>query len=65
VTDAIKKQKVQIPVGGTLKSPQLDRAELARLKQAVGNLTRSVLPGDLGNQLNRFLQRKPGDKPQP
>ena len=28
VTDAIRKQKMQIPLGGTLKSPQLDRAEL-------------------------------------
>ena len=32
VTDTIKKQKLQIPVGGTLKSPQLDLGELARVK---------------------------------
>ena len=39
VTDAIKKQKMQIPVGGTLKSPQLDLGELARVKsQFLGNL---------------------------
>ena len=57
VTDVIKKQKLQIPVGGTLKSPQLDLGELARAKnQILGNLTRSVLQSELGNQLNRFLQ---------
>ncbi len=57
VTDAIRKQKMQIPVGGTLKSPQLDLVELARVKnQVLGNLTRSVLQSELGNQLNRLLQ---------
>ena len=57
VTDAIKNQKMQIPVGGTLKSPRLDLAELARVKnQVLGNLTRAVLRSELGNQLNRFLQ---------
>ena len=30
VTDAIRQRKMQIPLGGTLKAPQLDRAELAR-----------------------------------
>ncbi len=57
VSDAIRKQKMQIPVGGTLKSPQLDLGELARVKnQVLGNLTRSVLQSELGNQLNRLLQ---------
>ena len=57
VTDAIRKQKMQIPVGGTLKSPQLDLGELARVKnQVLGNLARSVLQSGLGNQLNRLLQ---------
>ncbi len=59
ITDAIKKQKVQIPMGGTLKAPQLDLDELARAKnQVLGNLARSVLQSDLGNQLNRLLQRQ-------
>ena len=54
VTDAIRKQKMQIPVGGTLKSPQLDLAELARVKgQVLGNL--GVLQSELGNQLNRLI----------
>jgi len=57
VTDAIRKQKMQIPVGGTLKSPQIDLGELARVKnQLLGNL--GVLRGELENQLNRFLQPK-------
>ena len=30
VTENIKQQKLQIPIGGTLKSPRLDLAELAR-----------------------------------
>jgi len=57
VTDAIKKQKLQIPLGGTLKSPQIDLGELARAKnQILGNLTRDVLQSELGNQLNRLIQ---------
>jgi len=57
VTDAIRKQKMQIPVGGTLKSPQVDFGELARVKnQVLGNLARGVLQSDLGNQLNRLIQ---------
>jgi hypothetical protein len=57
ITDALKKQKMQIPMGGTLKSPRLDLAELARVKsQVLGNLARSLLQSDLGSQLNRFLQ---------
>ena len=55
VTEAIKKRKMQIPVGGTLKSPQLDRDELARIKsQLLSNL--GVLESQLGNQLNRLIQ---------
>jgi hypothetical protein len=51
VTDTIKKQKLQIPVGGTLKSPQLDLGELARVKsQLLANL------GVLESQLNRLIQ---------
>jgi hypothetical protein len=57
VTDAIKKQKMQIPVSGTLQSPHLDLGELARVKnQILGNLARSVLQSGLGTQLNRLLQ---------
>jgi len=57
VTDAVKKQKMQIPMGGTLKSPQLDVVELARVKnQVLGNLARGVLQTELGNSLNRILQ---------
>jgi hypothetical protein len=57
VTDAIRKQKMQIPLGGTLESPQLDLAELARVKnQVLGNLARGVLESGLGQQLNRLLQ---------
>jgi len=51
VTDTIKKQKLQIPVGGTLKSPQLDLGELARVKsQFLSNL------GVLESELNRLIQ---------
>jgi hypothetical protein len=57
VTDAIRKQKMQVPLGGTLRAPQLDRVELARVKsQIVGNL--GVLRTELGNQLDRFIQPK-------
>jgi hypothetical protein len=60
VTDVLKKQKLQVPVGGTLKSPQLDLAELARVKaQVLGNIGRNLLESELGNQLNRLIQPKP------
>jgi hypothetical protein len=56
-TDAIRKQKMQIPLGGTLDSPQLDLAELARVKkQVLGNLVHGVLESRLGEQLNRFIR---------
>ena len=56
VTDAIQKQKMQIPVGGTLQSPQLDVAELARVKkQVLGNLARGVMQSGLGQQLNQLI----------
>src|SRR5262249_4570344 len=72
VTDAIRKQKLQVPMGGTLDSPRIDFAELARVKnQVLGNLARSALQGsgvlkngavqgvgELGNQLNKLI--KPG-----
>ena len=54
MTDAIKKQKMQIPMGGTLKSPQLDLGEMARVKnQVLGNLTRGVLQRA---ELNGWIQ---------
>ena len=57
VTDAIRRQKVQLPVGGTLKSPRLDLAELAQVKnQVLGSLARSVLQSDLGSQLDHLLK---------
>ncbi len=58
VTDAIRKQKMQIPLGGTLKSPQLDSVEIVRVKkQLLGNL--GVLESELGNQLNRLFPPAP------
>jgi hypothetical protein len=57
VTDAIKSQKMQIPIGGTLKAPQLDAMEIARAqKQVLGNLTRGFLQSGLGSELNRLIQ---------
>lgn len=56
VTDAIRKQKMQIPVGGTLESPLLDVDELARVKTQIGNLARGVMESGLGQQLNRLIQ---------
>jgi hypothetical protein len=60
VTDAISKQKLQVPMGGTLDAPRIDFAELARVKnQVLANLTRGVLKGgvgELGNQLNRLVK---------
>ena len=56
VTDVIRKQKMQLPVGGTLRSPRIDLGELAQVKnQVLGNLTRNVLRSELGNRLNRLL----------
>ncbi|MGO9115342.1 MAG: hypothetical protein ACLP9L_39520 [Thermoguttaceae bacterium] len=55
MTDAIKKRKLQIPVGGTLQSPRLDLGELARVKnQFLSNL--GVLQSELGSELNRLIQ---------
>ena len=49
MTDAIRKQKMQIPVGGTLKSPQLDLGELAQVKnQVLGNLARACCRANWG-----------------
>jgi hypothetical protein len=62
VTDAIRKQKLQVPMGGTLDGPRIDVAELDRVrKQVLANLTHGVLQGgigELGNQLNKLI--KPG-----
>ena len=56
LTDAIKKQKMQIPVDGTLQSPRLDLAELARVKtQVLGNLAHGVMQSGLGQQLNQLI----------
>ncbi len=56
VTDAIKKQKMQVPIGGTLDSPRLDLAELANVKkQVLGNLARGVMQSGLGQQLNQLI----------
>ena len=47
---------MQIPVDGTLQSPRLDVAELARVKkQVVGNLARGVMQSGLGQQLNQLI----------
>ena len=73
VTDAIRSQKLRVPMGGTLDAPRIDvAAELRRVqKQVLGNLASSVLKGggvlkngaiqgvgELGNQLNKLI--KPG-----
>ncbi len=59
VTENIKQQKLQIPIGGTLKSPRLDLAELARVKnQVLGNLARDVLQSGLGSRLDRLLRSR-------
>ncbi len=56
VGDALKKQVVQIPIGGTLRRPQIDQSEIARVsRQVLGSATKSVLQSEIGNQLNRFL----------
>jgi hypothetical protein len=51
VTEAIRKQKLQIPVDGTLQSPKLDIGAFARVKsQFLSNL------GVLQSELNHFIQ---------
>ena len=57
VTDAIRKQKLQVPMGGTLDAPQFDFAELARVKnQVLGNLARGVLQSGIGSQLQKLIR---------
>jgi len=49
-------QKLQIPIGGTLSKPQLDRGALRQLTaQVLQNMTRGVLTNELGKQLDRIL----------
>ena len=52
VTDAIRNQKIQIPVSGTLKLPLLDVREMTRAFGQSG----IPLPGEIGNALKGLLQ---------
>jgi hypothetical protein len=64
VTDAIRGQRIQIPVGGTLQRPQPDMGELARERdQVLGNLARGALQSGViqrgvGSALNRLIQQQ-------
>jgi translocation and assembly module TamB len=49
-------QTLQIPIGGTLKKPQLDRGALRQLTaQLLENITRGVLLDGVNKQLDRLL----------
>ncbi len=53
---ALEGQTLQIPVGGTLSKPQLDRGVLRQFTaQLLQNLTRGVLQNELGKQLERLF----------
>ena len=46
----------QIPIGGTLNQPTIDKAEIARFMQGVlQQATQGVIQGQLGQQLDSFL----------
>jgi hypothetical protein len=59
---SLEGQSLQIPIGGTLKKPQLDRGVLRQLTgQVLQNVTRGVITDEVGKHLERLLpfQTKP------
>ena len=51
-----KGQSIQVPVGGTLKAPALDRRVLNQLAgQLVGGAAERLIQDELGRQLDRFF----------
>ncbi|MGA2035241.1 MAG: hypothetical protein ABSG68_23590 [Thermoguttaceae bacterium] len=53
-------QTIQLPIGGTLKRPQLDRGALAKAsRQFLGNAARNVI----GNEVHKGLERLFGTPP--
>ena len=64
VTDAIRKQKIQVPMSGTLNAPHLDAGELARvMAQVGGNVARGLLDSNLGDQLRGLRGRDNSGSP--
>jgi len=53
---ALEGQKIQLPIGGTLDQPMIDRRELDKLAaQFIQNAAGKVLQQELGKQLDRLL----------
>jgi hypothetical protein len=57
-------QTLQIPIGGTLKKPKLDRGALRQFTaKLIENMTKNALFNEVNKQLERFLPFQP--QPQP
>jgi len=66
---ALKNQKtIEVPVGGTLRQPRIDRVALEQisrqfLQNAVQNAARSAIEDQINRGLNRMLPQQPAPKP--
>ena len=57
VSTAMKNQTIQLPIGGTLRQPRIDRTALDQLgRQAVQNAARNVIEDQLNKQLPGLLR---------
>jgi hypothetical protein len=56
VGDALKNQTVQLPIGGTLSRPQLDRVAMEQAnRKLLGSAAQNVLQGEVNKGLNRLF----------
>jgi hypothetical protein len=54
--NALKNKVIKLPLGGTLKGPQIDRKELANInRELVGGAARNVLQGEVNKGLERLF----------
>jgi translocation and assembly module TamB len=57
ISNALRNQTIQLPIGGTLSRPQIDRARLDQYSQQfLRKATEGVLQNELNKQFDRLLQ---------
>jgi hypothetical protein len=63
---SLEGQVIQLPIGGTLSKPKLDRGALGKLTAGiVQSFTRGVLQNEVGKQLERFIPLRQQTVPSP
>ena len=64
VGNALKNKAIELPLGGTLAKPQLDRARMAQVnKDIIGSAARGVMQSEVGKQLDRLFGPAPSPTP--